>query len=271
MPFDENDIRTVATGSALEKSMAVLDTLSRADRPLTLSEIGNAIDLPRQTVHRVVGQMEGLALVRRLPGREGYMVGARMIDLGLNVLSAGMPLAPLRSVLRRLVDEIGETCNIGVLDRDEVVYVDRVECDWPLRLQYGPGSRLAPHATGIGKLLLAHLPARTRRRILTDAGLPKFTDATIVDPEQLERQFKEIRKQGYAVNDQENVVGLMGMAVPIVDDRGKVIAGLALHAPIARMSVADAIEQVPLFQDAAAKLGAVFNEIRREENGHADA
>ncbi|MEK9672462.1 MAG: IclR family transcriptional regulator [Rhodospirillaceae bacterium] len=262
MPFDDDVKRANPTGSALEKSLAVLDVLARSDRPMGLPEIGAALDLPRQTVHRVTAQLESLALVRRLPGREGFLVGAKLLDLGLNALQAGMSMTPLRVILRELVDRVGETCNVGVLDRDEVVYIDRVECDWPLRLQYGPGSRLAPHATGIGKLLMAHLPARTRRRIIESGKLKKFTDNTIADPDALESQFKTIRKQGYAVNDQESVVGLMGLAVPITDPGGRVIAGLALHAPTARMSIADAVKHVPLFQETAGCLARVLDEVR---------
>lgn len=269
MPFDTDTPRVTQTGSALEKSVAVLDLLSRAEGPLGLSELADRLNLPRQTVHRILGQMEDLALIRRLPGREGFTVGSKLIDLGLNAVASGISLSPVRAILRDLVEAIGETCNLGVLDRGEVVYVDRVECDWPLRLQYGPGSRLAPHASAIGKLLLAHLPARNRRRITGRGALKAFTDATVTAPDRLEQQFKDIRKQGYAVNNQESVTGLMGLAVPVTDAGGKVIAGLAVHGPVARMSIEDAIARVPLFQRAAGELSEVLTEIRNGGNDNA--
>ena len=269
MPFDTDTPRATQTGSALEKSLAVLDLLSRAEGPLALSELADRLNLPRQTVHRILGQMEDLALVRRLPGRDGFAVGSKLIDLGLNAVASGISMSPIRAILRDVVDAIGETCNIGVLDRGEVVYVERVECDWPLRLQYGPGSRLAPHASAIGKLLLAHLPARNRRRIIEREPLKAFTDVTVTDPAALDAQFREIRKQGYAVNNQESVTGLMGLAVPVTDADGKVIAGLAVHGPVARMSIEDAVRRVPLFQRAAGELSEVLTEIRVGGDNHA--
>ncbi len=259
MPFDHLTRKFDAVGgSALEKAIAVLSVVTRAERPMGFSELAAELELSRQAVHRIASQMESLGLVRRVPGREGIVVGPGIVELGLNALQSSARMAEVRVILRDLVSSVGETCNIGVLDRDEVVYVERVECDWPLRLQYGAGSRVPIHASAIGKLLMAHLPARTRRRILSAGPLAQLTPSTLSNPDILETQFKVIRKQGYAVNDQENVIGLMGLAVPILDQESRVAAAVSVQAPVARMDAIKAVSHVPRFQDAARRLSDCF-------------
>jgi len=242
------------SGSALQKATLVLDVLLDSEHPKSLADISAKLDLPRQTVHRVVRQLEEMDLIRRDFSRDHYYVGARMISLSINALRSAARLAPIHAVLRKLVEEIGETCNIGVLERDEIVYIDRVECDWPLRLQLGAGSRVPMHATAIGKLLLAHLPSRTRKRIMEAAPLVGYTDNTLTIPARLEDELKTIRREGFATNNEENLLGLIALAVPIYDGDGRVVAGLAVHAPAARMDLNGCEEQLPLLRSVAAKL-----------------
>jgi len=252
------------SGSALQKAILMLEVLFESDQPMGLADISTKLDLPRQTVHRVVRQLEDLDLIHRDFARDHFSVGARMVHLGFAALRSAFRWAPMHAVLKRLVDEIGETCNIGVLERDEVIYIDRVECDWPLRLQLSAGSRVPVHATAIGKLLLAHLPSRARKRLIHAAPLRQLTGSTITGPDQLEAELKKVRRQGYATDDSENVAGLIGMAVPIHDDDGRVVAGLALHAPDARMSIAQAEEHLPTLRAVAATLQ---NHIRELQSG----
>ena len=242
------------SGSALQKAVLVLDVLFESDQPLGLADISAKLDLPRQTVHRIVRQLEDLDLIHRDFARDHFTVGSRMIRLGFNALRTAFRWAPMHAVLNELVDQIGETCNIGILDRDEVVYVDRVECDWPLRLQLSAGSRVAIHSTAIGKLLLAHLPSRNRKRLIHAAPLSQLTENTITNPSLLEVELKKIRRQGYASDDSENITGLIGMAVPVHDGDGRVVAGLAVHAPDARMSIEQAEAHLPTLRAVGASL-----------------
>ena len=253
------------SGSALQKAVLILDALFESDGPIGLAELSAQLDLPRQTVHRVVRQLEDLDIIRRDFARDHFSVGARMMRLSLNAIGVAWRMGPMRAVLKDLVLNVGETCNIGVLDRDEIVYIDRVECEWPLRLQLQAGSRVPVHATAIGKLLLAHLPSRTRRRMIEAAPLKRLTDQTITEPALLEAELKNIRRNGFATNNSENVSGLIAAAVPIYDDSGRVVAGLALHAPDARLDVKAAEQKLPTMRAAAAKLQKHIVEIQDRE------
>lgn len=248
--------------SALGKSMAVLSAILNAPKPPSLNDIALSTNLPRPTVFRVVKQLEETQLITRAPDGDKYLVGPNLMALATDALSAFMHASPVRGILNGLVHEVGETCNLGVLDRDSVVYIDRVECSWPLRLQIGIGSHVSLHATAIGKLLVAHLPTRSRRRILTCLPLQRFTDGTITDPKVLESEFKKIRRQGYAINNEENTAGLIGIAVPVFDTKNRVVAGLSLHAPAARMSIHGALAHLERFRVAARQIEQAIRDMQ---------
>jgi IclR family acetate operon transcriptional repressor len=242
------------TGSALGKGMTVLSAILTASKPPSLNDIAERTDLPRPTVFRVVRQLEETLLISRAPDGDKYLVGPNLMALATDAMSAFMHASPVRSILSGLVHDIGETCNLGVLERDSVVYIDRVECSWPLRLQIGVGSHVSLHATAIGKLLVAHMPTRSRRRIIAATPLERFTENTITDPKALEAEFKQIRRQGFARNNEENTLGLIGFAVPVFDAKGRVVAGLSLHAPAARMPLSVALSKLDKFRDTARQI-----------------
>jgi IclR family acetate operon transcriptional repressor len=247
-------------GSALSKSMAVLDLVAAEARPLGLVEVTERLGLSKPTVHRIIRQLEEEGLLRREPPRDRYGVGPRLCALSVNALASAVQGGAVHAILADLVAKLGETCNVAVLDRTEVVYLDRVECDWPLRLQLAPSSHVPAHCTANGKLLLASLEQRIRSRLIEGLPLTRFTENTITDPERLERECETIRRNDYAINNQEYHLGLLGVAAPIRDGQGRVIAGLAMHSPVPRMSIDGLMESLPLLREAAARMGAAMAE-----------
>ena len=135
-----------------------------------------------------------------------------------------------------------------------MLYLDRVESNFPLRAELHPGSRVPVHCTGLGKLFLAYLPPRTRKRLLDRIELKTFTERTLTSPDAIEEDCAETRQRGYSVNNQEYHDGIISVAVPVYSDADNVIAGLAIHAPAARMSVEDAVKHVPLLNEYAAMM-----------------
>jgi len=133
----------------------VLETLVRAGTPATLSELMVATGLPKPSLHRTLALFEEAGLVMREPTGRAYGVGPRLERFALDVLTHDRVAAERHVVLRRLVADVGETCNLSMLRKGEVVYLDRVEADWPLRLHLPVGSTLPPHCCASGKLLLA--------------------------------------------------------------------------------------------------------------------
>ena len=196
----------------------------------------------------------------RAPQKDRYLAGPGLTRLAVNVLVGSSVRAPVRGVLTELAAEFGETCNVGILDQDEVVYIERVEGDSPLRLQLDVGSRVPAHCTAIGKLLVAHQHKNVRTRLLHSINRLAFTDFTLTDPAALEHEFSEIRAQGFSFNHQEYVVGLTALAVLIEDVDGRPLAGLAVHAPATRMSKSRALEYLPRLLDIAQRIAHLWHE-----------
>lgn len=249
-----------AHGSALAKSMAVLDLVATEGRPLGLVEVTERLGLSKPTVHRIMRQLEDEGLLRREPLRDRYGVGPRLCTLSVNALSSAVQGGAVHAILADLVANMGETCNVGLLDRMEVVYVDRVECDWPLRLQLAPNSRVPAHCTANGKLLLAFLDDRIREKLIASLALTRFTENTITDPKRLEEECQAIRRDDFATNDQEFHLGLIGLAVPIRDGEDRVVAGLAMHSPLPRLDIAGLRDHLPALRETAARMESALKE-----------
>ncbi len=247
-----------SSSGAVAKAVAVLEALSAAGRPITATEIGLIVGQSRQTVHRVLAQLEALSLVQRDLAVERFRLGTGFGALAVRGLSAMAMHAQAHRVLEELVREVRETSNIGVLEAFDVMYLDRVECDWPLRMHLQPGSRLPAYCTAIGKLLLAALPPEQFEDYLRQVPLTRLTTRTITSAARMHEELARIRAQGFSVNDQEDHVGLLAVAVPLRAPDGRVAAGLALHGPEARLPLQRAIELVPRLQTAANKLGRML-------------
>src|ERR1700740_3428647 len=167
------------TSSTL-KDFGVLEVLVRAGRAVTLSELMQATDLPKPTLHRTLALFEEAGFLAREPGGRAYIIGERLSRFALDVLRSDSAGAERRTILTRVVSEIAETCNLAVLSKGALIYLDRVEAPWPLRLHIPEGGgALPPHCGASGKLLLAHLPPAERERLLELMPLERFTERTI--------------------------------------------------------------------------------------------
>ncbi len=255
----------VARNSAVGKATLILEAIVSNSQPANIADLASKLGMPRQTVHRVLGQLSELGLVRRDIARERFFVGSRLRAMSLSVLALSPTDAMANLVLRNLVDEVHETCNVGMLDGDKVVYLNRVECDWPLRVQLRPGSRVPAYCTAIGKLLLAYMPEQEQQVLIDSFRFRRLTPNTLTNPAELRENLLEIAQRGYSINNQEDSLGLVAVAVPITDVDGRVVAGLAVHAAEARMPVDQIVRRLPLMRRTAAKISQVFWSFREEE------
>ncbi|WP_083329126.1 IclR family transcriptional regulator [Marinobacter salinus] len=244
--------------SAIERAFTILECFGKNQKPLRLADVVDDLGLPKQTVHRLIKQLEGMDLLERDIQPEKFRLGTRMRTLGIASIVSQNQTAFTRAILEDLKNRFEETVNVGVLDNGEVLYIDRVECHWPLRVQLSPGSKVKVHCTAIGKLLLAHLPEPQFAVTLRNLTLEKYTQNTIVDVVALEAECKKIRAQGYSENIGEDLQGLVALAVPVYGEGGKVIAGIAVHAPEARTSLKTMHFHLGALTDAAARLGAAL-------------
>lgn len=257
LPVESSEIAT-ETSSTL-KAFAVLEVLVRTGRAVTLSELMQATELPKPTLHRTLALFEEAGFLSREPGGRAYVIGDRLSRFALDVLRGEGAAAERRAILQRVVSEITETCNLAVLKKGVLIYLDRIEAPWPLRLHVAEGAGgLPPHCCASGKLLLAHLPAAERQRLIELLPLERFTERTITDRAVLESELARIAGAGYAVDNEEYVLGVACVAVPVRGRNGEVIASLAVQGATARLPLMRAIEFVPRLKAAAAEIGSTF-------------
>lgn len=246
---------------AVPKALRVLEAVAARKRPLSIAEIAAALDLPQPTAHRIVGTLEKLGFVGREPGRRRIIEGTRFVSLGLDVLRASAGSGTRHALLATLAKKTGESCNLGVMAGNHVVYVDRVESQWPLGLRFEPGSRVPLHCTAIGKLLLSQLPEEVIEAHLANGPLARYTATTITDPRRLKGELRRTRRQGYSVDNEEFMSGVVCIAVPVQGPRdGQVCAGLAISAAQARHTLAGVKRFLPDLHTAAGKLSRALGE-----------
>jgi IclR family acetate operon transcriptional repressor len=253
MPRKEDSI------PATLRAISVLEALVLTERPSGLAELTAAVRLPKPTLYRMLGMLQTAGLVTREPVSRKYCPGPRLATLGRNVMLNATLRAGRRAVLSRLVEQIGETCNFTMLDHAEVVYVDRVEAAWPLRMNLTSGSHVPLHCTASGKLLLAMLPKTVRDRIAAELSLARFTDTTITDRKRLSAELARIRENRYSIDNEEYHAGLVCVAVPVFDNRKRACAALAVHAPVSRMPLERALGHLPTLRQAASAMAGTFS------------
>lgn len=248
---------TALENSSTLKALSVLEVLVRAGPPMTLTALVQATGVPKPSLHRTLSLFEDAGYVQREPGGRAYAVGPRLASLGLAVLTHESVATLRRAILARLVEDVGETCNLAMLRKGEVAYLDRVEAPWPLRLHLPVGSTVPAHCSASGKLLVAHLPPAERALLIDNMPLTRFTSHTITDRGLMAREVDRIVAMGYAVDDEEYVDGVACVAVPVRVGT-EVIAAVAVHAATARLPLQRAIEFVPRLAEAARRIAQTF-------------
>jgi len=211
--------------SVTSKALAVLGTFDPVHSRRTLTEIAAATGLPLSTTHRLIAELvawEGLT--RGADGR--YEIGRRIWVLGsLSAVSRELRAIAL-PFMQDLSATTGENVHIAVLDGDRALYIDRISGRRAVPVVSKPGARLPLHATGVGKVLLAHGGRELQDRVMN--RLTRHTPLTIVEPRRLQRQLQQIVERGYATTHEEMTAGSSSLAVPLHDRTDRVVAALGL-------------------------------------------
>ena len=237
---------------------SLLEVIANKDHFFTLQGLVEKTGLPKPTLHRMLQQLESAGILQREGDGRHYGTGLRLRRLAEELLLNNTVHGARHAVLRKLVDEVGESCNITLLSGSEVLYIDRVETPAPLRFYLHPGSRVPAHCSASGKLFLAQMPLNQRQRLLENVPLERYTAGTITDLDSLEREIGVVKSAGYAVDNEEFLPGLFCVAVLVpAGDGRRSNTGIAIQAPVMRLS-ADRIKDVlPALQRAANAIAAI--------------
>ncbi|SFL42472.1 IclR family transcriptional regulator domain-containing protein [Geodermatophilus ruber] len=238
---------------SLDRGLAVIRAFDAEHPRLGLSEVARATGLTRAATRRFLLTLVQLGYVR-MEGRE-FSLRPRVLELGWSYLS-GLTLPEVAEPhLETLVREIRESSSVSVLDGDDIVYVARVPTKRIMTELIAVGTRLPAHATSMGRVLLAGLSHADLVAYLQRAVLTPYTERTVTDPVELRAAVEQVRRQGYALVDQELEQGLRSTAAPIRGDDGEVVAALNISAHASRTSMAQLEEElVPALLRTAADI-----------------
>ncbi|MGF1629009.1 MAG: IclR family transcriptional regulator [Kiloniellaceae bacterium] len=246
-----------AAKSRSARVLQLLELVAGMDRPASVQEITDLSGLPKATAYRICATLENDGYLRRELGGRGLVAGPRLLALAQSLIGGAGRSSARHAILAAAARRIGETCNLSVPKDGEMVYLDRVESEWPLRLQLPVGTRVPLHCTASGKLFLSSLPHAARAAVVGSLALEVRAPNTITDAETLNAVLDGIRKTQVGTDDQEFLEGMVAVAVPVTDAAGRFVAALAVHAPAMRMSLEQMMNHLPALREAAGQLAGL--------------
>ncbi|MGE6781787.1 IclR family transcriptional regulator [Ensifer adhaerens] len=243
--------------SGFARGLTVIEAFDETRPKLSIAEASKITGLDRATVRRSLLTLSELGYADY--DGKFFALTPKILRLGHAYLSATPLPTIIQPYLDQLSDHAGQSASASVLDGTEIVYIARASQKRVMSINLTTGSRLPAYCASMGRVWLAALPEHEAREILSRSNLKANTPYTKTDPEDLIAEFRRVRDQGYALIDQELELGLCSIAVPLVNDRGRIVAALNIGAPAAHVPAAEMVERyLPLLQETQAALRPVL-------------
>jgi DNA-binding IclR family transcriptional regulator len=235
------------------RALAILEFLG-SNHVASFEKIYTQLGIPKSSAYQMLSTLESRGYVRRASGSIEYGLGLRLFELGNLAVSQLDIRAEAIPILRDLMLKTKQTCNLGILDGTEVVYLVKIESPQLIRLNSWEGKRIPPHSTAMGKILLAWKEEADIDEILEKTSLTANTERTITDPKELRKHLLLVRERGWALDDQENEPDIRCVGAPVISVSGKVIAAISVSGLSTRLNDAVLPQISTLVQDAGRQL-----------------
>ncbi len=221
--------------SSVTNALRLLKVFSDQESEIGISDLARRVSLAKSTVHRLASSLVEEGMLEQTEREGKYRLGLTLFELGSLVRRKMDVTTEARPYLKALSERTGETVQLAVLEQTEALYINIIESQRALRMNYQVGTRAPLHCTAVGKVLLAHAQAQTFEASVTQ-GMTALTAATITDAADLRRELILIGNRGYALEEEEAEPGLRGVAAPVRDFSGQVVAAIGISGPTHRMS-----------------------------------
>ncbi len=240
LPVDDARVHTTARASghvqSLSRALSLMNALSEHTQGLSLSAVAHEVGLPTSTAHRLLTTLQNARYVRFDQEHSAWLIGVQAFRAGSAFLRSRDLVSTARPYMRRLMEQSGETVNLAVVDRGEVVYLAQTETHKMMRAIARPGGRTEVYSSGVGKALLAYTPEPEAEALINGLSFQQETEHTLTSSDALRKDLEVIRQRGYAIDDEENAIGLRCVASVIFDENAEPMAGLSLSGPAARVT-----------------------------------
>lgn len=222
--------------TSLARGLTVLQAFSQHQRPLTISQLGISTGFSRAAVRRCLYTLAKLGFAASDDKRH-FVLQPRVLSLGYSYISSTPLASAAQPILDRLSGAVHESCSIAVLEAGDIIYIARANVTRIMSVHLGIGSRLPAFCTSMGRVLLAYLSESDLEAYLSHLKFKRYTDRTVTSVDKLRQTLRAVRKNAFAIIDQELELGLLSIAVPIQNLNGKVEAALNVGTHAQRISV----------------------------------
>jgi IclR family KDG regulon transcriptional repressor len=221
---------------SVDRALQIFELVSSKKEGYGVSELSREIPLNKTSVYRMLSTLVRHGFVEQDSETEKYKLGYKVLELSAILLDSIDLRVEAKAYLKELEDLTNEVIHLVVYDRGEVVYIEKLEGNETLRMHSKVGTRAPIHCSSVGKVILAYLPTSELSKIMEKYELKEHTVHTITVKEVLYSHLQDIRTQGYALDLEENELGISCIAAPIFDHTGKVIAAVSISGPTMRMT-----------------------------------
>jgi len=224
---------------SIHKALDVLEVLASEAKGLGLTEISKRLNMQLSTAHRILSTLKHRGYIEQESAKGRYRLGLKTLEIGLAMQAQLQLLERALPHLQKLAEVTKETVNLAILDPDcdEVVYIAKIDSPEVLKTDIKIGTKLLAHCTALGKVLLAFLPEEEfNRRFSNQNQLPTYTPNSLPTFEELKEDLAKVRKQNFAIDNEEFKIGVKCIAAPIRDSTGKVVAAVSIAGPTSRLS-----------------------------------
>lgn len=221
---------------SVDRALSILELLANYDEGLGLTDISKIIDLHKSTVHRLLGTLIYKGFVIQDSITNKYMISLKLYELGSKKLIDIDILKASKEYTRKLMEHINEVVHLVLRDNNDIVYIDKVEADNTIRMASTIGKRSPMYCTSVGKAILAYLPIEEVKKVWETSKIEKYTVNTIVDFDEFKNELSNIKKNGYAVDDEENEIGVRCVGAPVFNRKGEIEGAISISGPTIRVT-----------------------------------
>lgn len=218
---------------SLDRGMDVLKVVA-SGHGMSLTEVAAASGQTASTAYRILVTLQKHGIVEFGEASQLWYIGVGAFRIGTTFLGRTSIVEQSRPTMQHVMTITGETANLAIVDRNDVIFLSQVETHEPIRAFFRPGTRGPVHASGVGKALLAYFSERRTAEFLK-TKLERFTPKTLADPQMLMEELRRIRARGWAVDDEERTIGMRCVAAPVFNQFGDAVAGISISGPAVRV------------------------------------
>lgn len=221
---------------SLEKGLSILDCLSRNNKGMTLQEIKEELELSQTTAYRIMNTMVRLEFLTYDERSRCYKLSLKLLTLGFRALNEHQLIETVLPHLQTLRDQVRETVCFGVMGEEKGVFINQAQGSYPFSFTLAPGKSFELHCSAPGKAIMAYLPNSVREKYLSNMDFQRFNERTITSREDYMKELRKILRLGYAIDNEEELTGVICIAAPVFDYRGYPCGSIWISGPKGRLT-----------------------------------